>query len=68
LPHKLSPLTPSYTIIYQPVEFAVLFLRRRRGCLEADIWAYNCPSDLLGDVGVVRVLVLSRWSQNDATK
>ena len=41
------------TVYYQPVEFtscvfAVLFLRRRRCCLEATIWAHNCPSDLLG--------------------
>jgi hypothetical protein len=27
---------------------SVLFLRRRRSCLEANIWAHNCPSDLLG--------------------
>jgi hypothetical protein len=41
------------TVYYQPVEFtscvfAVLFLRSRRCCLEATIWAHNCPSDLLG--------------------
>jgi hypothetical protein len=41
------------TVYCQPVEFAscvfaVLFLRRRRCCLEATISAHNCPSDLLG--------------------
>jgi hypothetical protein len=26
----------------------MLFLRRKSSCLEATIWAHNCPSDLLG--------------------
>jgi hypothetical protein len=68
------------SVYYQPVEFtsfcqvlpcvfAVLFLRRRRSCLKATIWAHSCSSDLLcycGVVGVVVVLVPPRWCQNDA--
>jgi hypothetical protein len=49
--------------------FAVLFLRRRRSCLEATIWVHNYPSDLpgyWGVVGVMGLLVPRRWCQNDA--
>jgi hypothetical protein len=51
--------------LFLPCVFAVLFLRRRRSCLEATIWAHNCPSDLLGGCwcrgGAGTSQVVSKW-------